>query len=90
MARALGQELLQSGAGNLLQSGSIVIAKWARYYYVGQLYYKVELLLQKKLVHLRDTRTNGDPCLLTEPMRGISDGSSSFRKIHIFIDRRER
>ena len=28
----LGRELLQSGAGNLLQSGSIVIAKWGRYY----------------------------------------------------------
>ena len=28
----LGQELLQSGAGNLLQSGLIVIAKKDRYY----------------------------------------------------------
>ena len=28
----LGQNLLESGVGNLLQSGSIVIAKWGRYY----------------------------------------------------------
>ena len=28
----LWHELIQNGAGNLLQSGSIVIAKWAGYY----------------------------------------------------------
>ena len=36
----LGPELLESGLGNLLQSGSIVIAKWGRYYKVGQLLIK--------------------------------------------------
>ena len=60
----VGQELLQSWAGNLPQTGSIVIAKWARYYKMGQIYCKVGQSLQRRPLHLRDTRTNGDSCLL--------------------------
>ena len=33
----VGQELLQSGVDNLLQSVEIIITKWARYYKVGQI-----------------------------------------------------
>ena len=62
------------------------IKKRSRYYKVGQ-------LLQKRPVNLRDTRTNGEPCLLTGQMwfeNGVymiqcpSDGSNLFRKMHIF------
>ena len=56
----VGRELLQHGAGDLLQIRLIVIAKWGRYYKVGK-------LLQRRPVHLCDTRTNGDPCLLIRP-----------------------
>ena len=50
------QELLQIGT-----SYNWVIAKWGRYYKVGQLYYKVEQLLQRRPVHLLNTRANGHP-----------------------------
>ena len=60
----VGQELLQSWAGNLSQTGSIVIEKWARYYKMGQIYYKVGQSLQRRPLHLRDTKANGDSCLL--------------------------
>ena len=63
----LGQELLQSGAGYLLQSGSIVIVTLYTYQ-VGRLYCKVGQLLQKRPVHLRDTRANGNPYLPTGSM----------------------
>ena len=33
----VGQELLQSGVDNLLQSVEIIITKWATYYKVGQI-----------------------------------------------------
>ena len=39
------QELFQNGAGNLLQSGAMVIAKWVRCYKMEQLYYKVAQVL---------------------------------------------
>ena len=77
-----------------LQSGSIIIAKCGRYYSVGKLYCKVGQLSQKRPVHLCDTRTNRDLCLLTEQMyfknRVLydvmhgSDGSDPLRKIHVF------
>ena len=69
----MGQSLLHKGVCitkklTLLQRGSIFIAKWGRYYRVGQLYCKVGQILQKRPVHLRDTRTNRDPCLLAGQM----------------------
>ena len=39
--RKVRQGLLQSGAGNLLQTGSTFIGECGRYYKVTQLYYKV-------------------------------------------------
>lgn len=60
----MGQELFQSTAGNLLQSRVIVITVRNKYLKVGQLYYKIEELLQSRAVHLHDTWTNGDPFLL--------------------------
>ena len=42
----VGQNLLQSGAAFLLQSGAGFITKWGSYYKVGQFYYKVGQLLQ--------------------------------------------
>ena len=60
----MGQELFQSTAGNLLQSRVIVITVRNKYLKVGQLYYKMEELLQSRAVHLHDTWTNGDSFLL--------------------------
>ena len=59
-----GQELFQSTAGSLLQSRVIVITVTNKYLKVGQLYYKMEELLQSRAVHLHDTWTNGDSFLL--------------------------
>ena len=50
----IGQSLLQSGVGIIKLAN--FIEKW------GQ-------LLQKRPVHLRDTRTNGNQCLATGSMR---------------------
>ena len=65
----LGQELLPSGAGNLFQCGSVFIVTWSRYYSVGQLYSKIEQLLQKRPVYLRDAKENENPYFPTGPMR---------------------
>ena len=51
----MGQLLLQSGVGILI--GVTLLQSGSRYYTVGH-------LLQKMPVHLQDTGTNGDPCLL--------------------------
>ena len=59
-----GQELFQSTAGSLLQSRVIVITVRNKYLKVGQLYYKMEELLQSRAVHLHDTWTKGDSFLL--------------------------
>lgn len=60
-----GQELFQSTAGSLLQSRVIkFITVRNKYLKVGQLYYKMEELLQSRAVHLHDTWTNGDSFLL--------------------------
>lgn len=66
--------ILQSGAEltklnhSLLQSG-VDIKKWGNFITKYGRYYKEEQLLQRRLVHLRDTGTNGDPCLLIGPMQ---------------------
>ena len=54
----LGQKLLQSRAGNLLQSESIFIAKQSRYYKVGQLYYKVKQVLQSEVTMTEKANTS--------------------------------
>ena len=58
------QSILQCGASNWLCSKYIVSAMWGSYYKVDQLYYKVGQLSKKRLVHLCDTRVNGNSCLL--------------------------
>ena len=83
----LGQELSQSPAGDSLQSRSIIIAKCVRYYKVEQIYCKVRQLLRKRPVHLRDTRTNRDLCLLTEQMyfkNGVLYDVMPFRRLRSF------
>ena len=76
--------LLHYKVGQVLQIGARAITKWRRlfitkwvnryckvgyrYYQVGRLYCKVGQLLQKRPVHLRDTRTNGNPYLPTGSM----------------------
>ena len=37
----LGKKLWQTAAGNLLQSGAVTTTKYASYYKLGLLYYKV-------------------------------------------------
>ena len=67
--------LLQSGVVNSLQSGTIIITQRGMYYKKGcfitkwDRYYKLEQLLQKMPVHLRDTRVNGNPSLLAGQMQ---------------------
>ena len=56
-------EVLQLVEPSNTNCGKLIITKWFnRYCKVGQ-------LLQKKTVHLRGTRTNGNPCLPTGSMR---------------------
>ena len=44
----LGKEILENGAGYLLQNGTIAIVTLEKYFKVGQLYYKVEQVFYKK------------------------------------------
>ena len=83
----LGQELLPSGAGNLFQCGSVFIVTCSRYYSVGQLYPKIEQLLQKRPVYLRDAKGNGNPYFPTGPIRfenGILYDIIPFRLFKLF------
>ena len=48
----LGHELLESGAGILLQSGVIFITEQDWFFKLGQLYYKKGQLLQSRAVYL--------------------------------------
>ena len=57
----MGQVICYKVDHSLLPS-DVGIIKWGNFIKKWARYYKMEQLLQKRPVHLRDTRTNGDPC----------------------------
>ena len=53
---------------------------------MGQLYCKVRQLLQKRPVHLRDPRINGNQCLPTESM-WLEKGTLRTFNFHITLNK---